>query len=104
MVTKLATKIGILFRNRHNIPLTCGETFVKSLALPDFLYASGCFSTSLSLTQLGRLERMLKPALRSVYDTGFCSAIKSFICEAWFRSFGTHVFFVLWDGQHQEKM
>ena len=29
MVTKLASKIGILFRNRHNIPLTCRETFVK---------------------------------------------------------------------------
>ena len=71
MVTKLASKIGILFRNRHNIPLTCRETFVKCLVLPDFLYASNCFSAGLSLTQLGRLERMLKRALRSVYDTGF---------------------------------
>ena len=73
MVSKLASKIGILFRNRHNIPLTCRETFVKCLVLPDFLYASNCFSAGLSLTQLGRLERMLKRALRSVYDTGFCS-------------------------------
>ena len=81
MVTKLASKIGILFQNRHNIPLSCRETFVKCLVLPDFLYASNYFSAGLSLTQLGRLERMLKRALRSVYDTGFCSPSRPLIAR-----------------------
>ena len=47
---------------------------MKCLVLPDFLYASNCFSAGLSLTQFGRLERMIKRALCSVYDTGFCSS------------------------------
>ena len=53
MVNKLDRKVGILFRNRHNIPLTGRETFVKCPVLPDFLYASNCISGGFSLTQFG---------------------------------------------------
>eukprot|EP00117_Sycon_ciliatum_P031630 scpid88133/ scgid1983/ Putative uncharacterized transposon-derived protein ZK1236.4 len=45
---RAACKIAVLFRNRRCMPLPCRITYLKSLILPDFLYASNCFSAGLT--------------------------------------------------------
>ena len=76
-----ACKIAVLFRNRRCMPLPCRITNLKSLILPDFLYASNCFSAGLTSHQLERLERLIKRAVRCVFKTSFASPSGPLYCQ-----------------------
>eukprot|EP00117_Sycon_ciliatum_P009573 scpid36683/ scgid4451/ Probable RNA-directed DNA polymerase from transposon X-element; Reverse transcriptase len=78
---RAACKIAVLFRNRRCMPLPCRITYLKSLILPDFLYASNCFSAGLTSHQLERLERLLKRAVRCVYNAPFASPSAPLYCQ-----------------------
>ena len=78
---RTACKIAVLFRNRRCMPLPCRITYLKSLILPDFLYASNCFSAGLTSHQLERLERQLKRAVRCVYNAPFASPSAPLYCQ-----------------------
>lgn len=68
IIKKAAPKIAVLFRNRHCLSLQCRIVFLHSVILPDFFYASNMFAATISSSQLQRLERLLKRAVRAVFD------------------------------------
>ena len=52
----VSQKIAVLFRNRKTLPIECRIMYFKSIILPDFLYASNCFSVGIASNHRARLE------------------------------------------------
>jgi len=86
IVRQVTSKIAILFRNRHCLPLNCRILYFRSLILPDFLYASNCFSAGISIGQSSRLEKLLKRAVRCVFGAPFMAPSAPYFAKLGFKS------------------
>ena len=60
-------KIGALWRSRRCLSLSSRIQYVRSVIMPDLLYGSNAFSSSLKVSQLDRLQVLQNRAARAVY-------------------------------------
>ena len=56
MAKKVVQKIGALWRSRRCLSLSSRIQYVRSVIMPDLLYGSNAFSSSLKVSQLDRLQ------------------------------------------------
>ena len=66
MAKKVVQKIGALWRSRRCLSLSSRIQYVKSVIMPDLLYGSNAFSSSLKVSQLDRLQVLQNRAARAV--------------------------------------
>ena len=70
MAKKVVQKIGALWRSRRCLSLSSRIQYVRSVIMPDLLYGSKAFSSSLKVSQLDRLQPvqvLQNRAARAVY-------------------------------------
>ena len=67
MAKKVVQKIGALWRFRRCLSLSSRIQYVRSVIMPDLLYGSNAFSSSLKVSQFDRLQVLQNRAARAVY-------------------------------------
>ena len=65
-VTKVAKKIGALWRARRSLSRRSRQVYVKAVIMPDLLYGSCCFSAAMREGQLKRLQTTQNRAIRCI--------------------------------------
>ena len=66
MAKKVVQKIGALWRSRRCPSLSSRIQYVRSVIMPDLLYGSNAFSSSLKVSQLDLLQVLQNRAARAV--------------------------------------
>ena len=66
VVTKVAKKIGALWRARRSLSRRSRQVYVKAVIMPDLLYGSCCFSAAMREGQLKRLQTTQNRAIRCI--------------------------------------
>ena len=67
VATRMAQKLGALWRARRCLSQHARAQYVLAVIMPDMLYASSCFSASLSAAQVTRLQTLQNRAARTVF-------------------------------------
>ena len=72
-IGKAASYRLYMLRRLRSLGMTCEELvyIYKTFILPKFTYASPCWSNSLTDTQLLKLERVQKRAMKIIYNTNY---------------------------------
>jgi hypothetical protein len=70
-----------LYRFKQYLSIELKTTLFKQLILPNFLYVSSVFTSSLSSVNLKCLSRALRTAVRFVYDRGRRDSISSYVTK-----------------------
>ena len=76
IVTKVARKIGALWRARRCLSRSSRKIYVKAIVMPDMIYGACSFSAALRVTQLQRLQAMQNRAIRCIDGSPPCSAMQ----------------------------
>ena len=76
IVTKVARKIGALWRARRCLSRSSRKIYVKAIVMPDMIYGVCSFSAALRVTQLQRLQAMQNRAIRCIDGSPPCSAMQ----------------------------
>ena len=68
VTAKVNRKVGALWRARRSLSQKARVQYLKSVVMPDLLYGSVAYSTSLSAFALGKLQRLQNRAIRAVFS------------------------------------
>ena len=68
VTAKVNRKVGALWRARQSLSQKARVQYLNSVVMPDLLYGSVAYSTSLSAFALGKLQRLQNHAIRAVFS------------------------------------